>query len=59
MENVFFLCKNLSMDIKKLYEKVIQSEDVHGIPIVHILSVLNAVLEAIGTGDCFYETEIE
>ena len=47
------------MDIIKLYEKVIQNEDVHGIPLVYILTVLNAVLEAIGTGDCFYETEID
>jgi len=59
MESAFFCCHNLSMDIKKLYEKVIQNEDVHGIPLVYILSVLNAVLEAIGTGDCFYETEID
>ena len=59
MVGVFFLCKNLSMDIKKLYEKVIQSEEVHGIPLVYILTVLNAVLYAIGTGDCFYETEID
>ena len=47
------------MDIKKLYEKVIQSEEVHGIPLVYILTILNVVLEAIGTGECFYETEIE
>ena len=57
MESVFFLCQNLSMDIKKLYEKVIQSEEVHGIPLVHILSVLTAVLEAIGSGECFYKNE--
>ena len=42
------------MDIKKLYEKVIQSEEVHGIPLVYILTVLNAVLDAIGSGECFY-----
>lgn len=47
------------MDIKKLYEKVIQNEDVHGIPLVYILTVLNAVLDAIGTGECFYKTEID
>lgn len=27
------------MDIKKLYEKVIHSEEVHDIPLVHILAV--------------------
>ena len=45
------------MDIQKLYEIVIKNEDVHGIPMIHILTVLNAVLDAIGTGECFYETE--
>ena len=45
------------MDIKKLYEKVIQSEEVHGIPLIHILTVLNAVIDAISDGDCFYENE--
>lgn len=57
MESVFFLCQNLSMDIKKLYEKVIQSADVHGIPLIHILTVLNCVIEIIGEGECFYENE--
>ena len=57
MESAFFCCHNSSMDIKKLYEKVIQNEDVHDIPLIHILTVLNAVLEAIGEGECFYENE--
>ena len=47
------------MDIKKLYEKVIQNEEVHDIPLIHILTVLNCVLEVIGEGECFYETEID
>ena len=47
------------MDIKKLYEKVIQDEEVHGIPLVYILAVMNAVIEAIGSGECFYQTEID
>ena len=45
------------MDIKKLYEKVIQNEEVHGIPLIYIITVLNCVLEAIGTGECFYPLE--
>ena len=57
MENVFFLCQTLGMDIKKLYEKVIQSEEVHDIPMIHILKVLSVVLEVIGEGECFYENE--
>ena len=58
MVGVFFLCQNLSMDIKKLYEKVIQSEEVHGIPLVYILTVLNVVLDVIGEGECFYKEDI-
>ena len=45
------------MDIRKLYEMVIQSDEVHGIPLLHILAVLNAVLEAIESGECFYTNE--
>ena len=45
------------MDIRKLYEKVIQNEDLHDIPLLHILSVLNAVLDAIDSGECFYKNE--
>ena len=45
------------MDIKKLYEKVINSEDLQGIPIIHILRVFNAILDAISDGDCFYKNE--
>lgn len=45
------------MDIKKLYEKVIQSEEVHGIPLIHIITVLNVIIEIIGNGECFYENE--
>ena len=57
MVSVFFYCHNSSMDIKKLYEKVIQDAEVHDIPLVHILTVLNVVLEVIGEGECFYENE--
>ena len=45
------------MDIKKLYEKVIQSAEVHDIPLIHILTILNVVMETIGDGECFYENE--
>ena len=45
------------MDIKKLYEKVIHSDKVHDIPLIHILTVLNVVLEIIGEGECFYQNE--
>lgn len=46
------------MDIKKLYEKVINSKEVHGIPLVHILTILNVVMDIIGEGECFYKEEL-
>ena len=57
MESALFLFHNLIMDIKKLYEKVIQSEEVHDVPLIHILKVLNVVMEIIGSGECFYKEE--
>lgn len=40
-----------------MYEKVIQDDDLHDIPLLHIMAVLIAVVEAIGSGECFYMTE--
>ena len=57
MVGSFFYAHNQGMDIVKLYEKVIQDEDLHDIPLLHILAVLISVVEAIGDGDCFYENE--
>ena len=45
------------MNIQKLYEKIIQNKELHNIPLIHILAVLDAVLVAIGDGDCFYEND--
>ena len=45
------------MDIKKLYEKVITSDDVKNIPLLHVLTVLNCILDIIGSGECFYTNE--
>ena len=45
------------MDITKLLRKVIESEELQSIPIVYILTVFNAVIEAINSGECFYENE--
>ena len=45
------------MNILKLFEKVLQSEDVQGVPILYICIVFNCVIEAIQTGECFYINE--
>lgn len=46
------------MDIVKLCKKVLENKDVENIPIVFVYTVVMCVIEAIGTGECFYETEI-
>ena len=47
------------MDILKLCEKVLESEEVQGIPVVYVYLVMNCVIEAINSGECFYPTEQE
>ena len=47
------------MDIIKLCKKVLENEDVQHIPIVHIYTVIVCVIEAIGSGECFYDTEYD
>lgn len=59
MESAFFYCHNLSMDIDKLFKKVIASDDIRNVPILFIIMVFNCVLDEISTGECFYETEYE
>ena len=47
------------MDINKLFEKVMSSKEIAKIPIFHVFIILNCVIEAISSGECFYETEID
>lgn len=47
------------MDILKLCEKVLQSEEIQHIPVIYVYLVINSVIEAINTGECFYELEVE
>lgn len=47
------------MDVNKLFFKVMASDDVKDIPIIYIMAVFNCVLEAISSGECFYNTEID
>ena len=45
------------MDIMKLCRKVMESEEVQGIPLVYVILVFNCVIEAINSGECFYTNE--
>lgn len=47
------------MDILKLCKKVLESEEVQGIPVIFIYLILNSVIEAINSGECFYVTEYD
>lgn len=47
------------MDVLKLCKKVLENEDVKGIPLFYVLVVITCVIDAIGSGECFYETEYE
>lgn len=47
------------MDVLKLLKKVLASDEVENIPLVYIYTVITCVIEAISSGECFYETEYE
>ena len=47
------------MDVLKLCEKVLESEDVKDIPLIYVFIIVSCVIEAIGSGECFYEMEYE
>ena len=47
------------MDLKKLCDKVLENEDVQGIPLIFVFAIMNSVIEAISSGECFYKTEYD
>ena len=47
------------MDIIKLFEKVLEDEDVKDIPLLYVFVVVCSVVDAIGSGECFYQTDFE
>ena len=47
------------MDILKLCKMVLESEEVKDIPAIYVYVVVNSVIEAINSGECFYPTEHE
>lgn len=59
MVGVFFLCQNLCMDIIKLFEMVLDNDEIKDIPLVYVFEVVCCVVDAIGSGECFYKTEFD
>lgn len=47
------------MDVLKLFEKVIKDDEVRDIPLMHVFTVICAVVDAISSGECFYKTEFD
>ena len=45
------------MDILKLCEKVLNSEEMKDVPVIYIYLVMVCVIEAINSGECFYSNE--
>lgn len=45
------------MDIEKLFNKVMRNKDVQDVPFLYVAAVVIAVVEAISSGECFYENE--
>ena len=59
MEDALFAFHNITMDILKLFEKVMESEEVKCIPLVDVFTVICCVVDAISTGECFYKDDFE
>ena len=47
------------MDILKLLNKVLAYEEIENVPIIYVYTIICCVIEAISSGECFYETEYE
>lgn len=47
------------MDLKKFCDKVLENEDVQGIPLIFVFAIMNSVIEAISSGECFLSTEYD
>ena len=45
------------MNISKLFDELLESEELQDIPILHILVVVNTVFDLINSGRFFYENE--
>ena len=49
----------MNMDVNKLFEKVMSNKEIAKVPLIYVFLVLNSVLDAISSGECFYETEVD
>lgn len=47
------------MDISKLFNMAVFNEETKDVPIIYIIKVFNCILEIIGSGECFLDTEYD
>lgn len=47
------------MDVLKLFDMLLDSEELRDIPMESIFRVAYEILTIISSGECFYQTEIE
>lgn len=59
MVSAFFYWQNQGMDVISLFEKVLEDEEVKDIPIMYVFTIVCSVVEAISTGECFYNTDFD
>lgn len=54
MVGAFFLCQNLTMDVVKLFDLLLEDEEIKDIPQEIIFRVAYEVIALISSGECFY-----
>ena len=47
------------MDIRKLFDRVIEDDGIKDIPLMYVLQVFYTILNVMNTGECFYKEEID
>lgn len=47
------------MDIRKLFERVIQDESIKDIPLMYVLQVFYTIFNVMNEGECFYKDELD
>ena len=59
MVGVFFLCKNSVMDVVKLFDLLLDDEELQDVPQEHIFRVAYEVISIMSTGEVFYRPIID
>ena len=57
MVRAFFYCHNICMDTLKLFDMLLDSEELKDIPVIYVYTIVTCVIEIIGSGECFYPVE--